>query len=145
MWNGQRERRAEVQSQTWLWRWTDERRPDHAWRVSLSFCVERAGHHHGNCRGGLVSIPFVKKLAPHPLANSRWIGESGFFHSNTKPCKFLAPSAFTLRLTHLVIVTNSHVKRAARKNQSQSWFYCNLLPAGAIKQETKKIVTLRIQ
>ncbi len=85
------------------------------WRVSLSFCVERDGHHYGNCSSGLVSIPFIKKPAPHPLANSQWKEESGFFHSNTKPCKFLAPSAFTLQLAHLVIVPYSHVKRAARK------------------------------
>ncbi len=87
----------------------------------VSFCMERDVHHHGNCRSGLVnSIPFVKKPAPHPLANSRWKGESGFFHSNTKPCKFFGTLSIHLAFSSLSHSTRFPCEKGSEKEEPRS-------------------------
>ncbi len=95
---------------------------------NLSFCVERDVHHHGNCRSGLVnSIPFVKKPAPHPVANSQWKGGSGFFHSNTEPCKFFGTLSIHLAFRSLSPSTQFLCEKGREKEEPRSSCWLNYL------------------
>ncbi len=88
---------------------------------NLSFCVEREMHHHGNPHSGLQNgIPFVKKPTPHPLANSRWKGESGFFHSNTKPCKVFGTLSIHLAFRSLSPSTQFPCEKGSEKEEPRS-------------------------